>query len=46
MWHICLIREQIDNKTDKNIKLDTKGYIKLINYSDGLISKDHFEIKS
>ena len=40
------IQYPIDAKTDKNIKLDTKGYIKLINYSDGLISKDHFEIKS
>ena len=40
------IQYPIDAKTDKNLQLDTKGYIKLINYSDGLISKDHFEIKS
>ena len=38
------IQYPIDAKSNKNIKLDTKGYIKLISFNDGKISKKHILI--
>ena len=38
------IQYPIDAKTDRNLNHDTRGYIKLINFTDGKISKDHIEI--
>jgi len=39
------IQYPIDAKSDKNINLDNQGYIKLIHYIDGNITKEHLEIK-
>ena len=36
----------IDAKSDKNIKLDTNGYIKLIKYNESNISLEHIKIKN
>ena len=38
------IQYPIDAKTDRNLNLDTRGYVKLINFTNGEVSKDHIEI--
>jgi len=39
------IQYPIGAKSDKNLELDTAGFIKLINYNDGAISKENIKIK-